>query len=166
VDRHDDVLLGERHRIAPIWPFIDLLSPGMGPRGHEASHHAAILELVMDGVCVVRPCFLEEPPKVVRRRPHLMLVAMCGGQDSSHDRVPRLVIVVIGRSRGPLKALLVSLSATFDALLGAVCGCIRRCLLVTAWGHLHASLGRAKHDCLIASSMLGVNNARLLEHVP
>jgi hypothetical protein len=113
-----------------------------------------MLELVPDGVCVVRAGFLEVPPEVVRMRHHLTLVAGCGGQDSSHDRVARLVIVVVGRSRGPLKAL-----------LGVVCGRVRWCLLVSAWGCLPASLDRVKHDCLIASGVLGGDAARLLEHV-
>jgi hypothetical protein len=39
-------------------------------------------------------------------------------------------------------------------------------LPITAWGHLPASLGRAKHDCLITGSALGSYVAHLFERVP
>jgi hypothetical protein len=54
INHHDDVFLREKRRLDPVWPFIKLRSPGKGPRrGHEASHHATILELVPIGVYVV-----------------------------------------------------------------------------------------------------------------
>jgi hypothetical protein len=59
----------------------------------------------------------------------------------------------------------VPLFAALDALLGAVGSDIGQCLLVTAWGCLPASQGRAKHDRLIAGAMLGGDAAWLLKRV-
>jgi hypothetical protein len=72
----------------------------------------------------------------------------------------------LGRGRGLLKALLAPLFGTFDTLLGGVGGDVGQRLPVAARGHLPASLGRAKHDRLVASGALGGNAVRLLEHVP
>jgi hypothetical protein len=138
----------------------------MGPRGHEASHHAAILELVPDGICVVWVGLLEKPLEVVHRRPRLMLVTVCGSCGASHAGAAHLAIIIIGRGHGPLKALPAPLFATFDALLGDVGGDVGRHLPITAWGRLLASLGRAKHDCLIASGALGGDVVQLLKHIP
>jgi hypothetical protein len=66
VDHHDSVFLRERCRITPIWPFIELRTLGEGPYGHEASHHAEVLKLVLDGVCVVWAGLLDKPIEVVR----------------------------------------------------------------------------------------------------
>jgi hypothetical protein len=77
-----------------------------------------------------------------------------------------LIITVISCGQGPLKALLVPLFAAFDALLGIVGGDVRQYLPVAAQGHLPASLGRVKHDHLIAGGALGSDAAWLLERVP
>jgi hypothetical protein len=53
IDRCDGVVLGEQRGIAPIGPLIELSAPSEGPRSHEVSHHATILELVPDSVCMV-----------------------------------------------------------------------------------------------------------------
>jgi hypothetical protein len=58
-----------------------------------------------------------------------------------------------------MKVLVVPLFATFDALLGAMGGDVGQCLPDT-------SLGRAKHDYLIAGGALGGDAAWLLECVP
>jgi hypothetical protein len=68
IDHHDYVFPRERYRIAPAWVFDELHTPGEGPRGHEAPHHATAFENVPDGVCVVWVGFLEEALEVVRRR--------------------------------------------------------------------------------------------------
>jgi hypothetical protein len=47
------------------------LHPCEGSCGHEASHHAIVLELVPDGVCVVQAGFFEKPPDVVCRQPRM-----------------------------------------------------------------------------------------------
>jgi hypothetical protein len=65
-----------------------------------------------------------------------------------------------------LKALLAPLLVAFGALLSAVGDDVRWCLPVTARGDLLAYLGRAKHDCLIASGALGDDVTRLLKRVP
>jgi hypothetical protein len=60
----------------------------------------------------------------------------------------------------------VPLFAAFNALLGVVGSDIGWCLLLAAWGHLPASMGRAKHDRLIAGGVMGGDAVRLLECVP
>jgi hypothetical protein len=113
---------------------------------------------VPDGVCVVWTGFLPEPLEVVCGRPRLTIVVTCGDQGAPHVRathIPILSIVVTSHCHGPLKALLAPLFATLDALPAAVGGDIGRRSLATAQGHLPASLGSTRHDCIIASGMLG-----------
>jgi hypothetical protein len=86
---------------------------------------------VLDGVYVVQAGFLEEPPKVIRRRPRLTLVTACGGTDVSHAEVACLIIIAVGRDRGPLKMLLAPLLFAFGALLGAVDGNVEWRLPIT-----------------------------------
>jgi hypothetical protein len=77
-----------------------------------------------------------------------------------------MAVITAGHGHNALKVLLAPLVATFNSLLGAVGSNVGRCLLVTAQGHLPAFLGRAKHDCLIASGALSGDATRLLEHGP
>jgi hypothetical protein len=72
--------------------------------------------------------------------------------------------ITTGRGRSPLKALFTSLVATFDTLLGAMSGDARRCLLITTWCRLPASLCWAKHGHLAAGGALGGDAMRLLKH--
>jgi hypothetical protein len=72
--------------------------------------------------------------------------------------------ITAGRGRSPLKALFASLVATFDTLLGAMSGDARRCLLITTWCRLPASLCWAKHGHLTAGGALGGDAMRLLKH--
>jgi hypothetical protein len=153
INRHDNIFLGERRRVAPVWRLIELCSLGERPRGHEASCLAALLELVSNRVCVVWVGLFDKPLDVVCRRPRLSLFATSGGQGVSPTGGACLAVVAVGR--GPMKALLAPLSATFDALLGAVRGDVGWHLPVATWGCLPASLGMTKHDCLIASGALG-----------
>jgi hypothetical protein len=67
---------------------------------------------------------------------------------------------------GPLRALLAPLFATLDAHLSAMNDDVGRGLLAAAWGRLPATLGRAKHNHLIAGHMLGGDVAWILEYVP
>jgi hypothetical protein len=55
----------------------------------------------------------------------------------------------------PLKALLASLVATFNALLAPVSGDVRRRLCVTTQGHHPTSLCREEDDRLVTSSVRG-----------
>jgi hypothetical protein len=69
--------------------------------------------------------FLKEPLEVVCLWAHLTLVAARGGRDVPHVRVaclPIIAIVVAGRGRGPLKALLTPLFAMLATLLATVDG--------------------------------------------
>jgi hypothetical protein len=74
--------------------------------------------------------------------------------------------VVVSHGHGPLKALLAPLFVTFDALLGAMGGDVRWHLPITAWGRLPATLGRVKHDRLVAGGALGGDTVWLLYRVP
>jgi hypothetical protein len=58
--------------------------------------------------------------------------------------------------------LLVPLSTTSDALLGAVGGDVGRHLHIAAWGHFLASRGRTQNDHLMASGAPGGDVAWLL----
>jgi hypothetical protein len=62
--------------------------------------------------------------------------------------------------------MLAPLSTTFDDILGVVGGDVGRRLPGAAWGHLPVSLGRVKHDCLVAVSALAGDAMWLLECVP
>jgi hypothetical protein len=112
---------------------------------------------------------IEKPLEVVHRRPHRTLALARAGQNASHAGAacpPAVAIVAAGHGHSLLKALLAPLVAAFDALLGAVCGDVGRCLLVAAWCCLTASLCRVKHDCLVAGGLLGGDATRLLKLVP
>jgi hypothetical protein len=109
IDHHDYFFPRERHRIAPAWVFIELRTPGEGPRGHEGLHYAAVIELVPDGVCMVWAGFLDERLEVVRRRPHLTLVAMHCSRHASRAgaaHLPVVAVIMVGRGCGLLRALL------------------------------------------------------------
>jgi hypothetical protein len=76
-----------------------------------------------DKVCVVWASFLEEPLEVVYRRPRLTLVAIRGGRDAPHARALCLfviVVIVVGRGHGPLRALLAPIFAALVFLLRVV----------------------------------------------
>jgi hypothetical protein len=77
VNYQGSVFLRERHHITPVWPFIELCSLGMRPRGHEASHHATILELVPDEVCMIWAGLFEKTLEVICMWPCLTLVTAC-----------------------------------------------------------------------------------------
>jgi hypothetical protein len=131
---------------------------GEGARGQEAPHHVIVLELVSDGVCMVWAGFLKEPLEVVCGRPRLTLVAACGSQDAPHvgiARLPVIAIIMVGRGRGPLKALLAPLCAALDALPTSMDGDVERCSHTATWGRFHASLGQAKRDRLVAGGVSG-----------
>jgi hypothetical protein len=93
----------ERCRITPAQVFVELHTPGEGPQGPEAPHHAVVFKLMPDRVHLVRAGFLVEPLDVVRRWPRLMLVAVHDGRDESYIGATRLsviVIIVVSHGRG------------------------------------------------------------------
>jgi hypothetical protein len=138
------------HHIAIVWVIIELHTPDEGAQGHEAPHHAAVFELVPDGLHMVWASLLEEHIDVVPRWPHLMLVTGRDTRDASHTRATRLPIVaVIVVGHGHLMMPLAPLFATLDAFLSAVDGDIEWQLLVTSRSHLSASLGWAKRNRLM-----------------
>jgi hypothetical protein len=75
-----------------------------------------------------------------------------------------LAVIAVGHDL--LKALLVPLLAAFGALPSAMANDVRWRLPVTTQGHLPASLGGVKHDCLVVGGALDGDVARLLERVP
>jgi hypothetical protein len=97
-----------------------------------------------------------------------MHVAAHISRDAPHTGVTHLPVaevIVAGHGRGPLKALLAPLVATFNALLGTVSDDVGW-HLVTAQGRLPAFLCRAEHDRPVTGGVLGDDVARLLERVP
>jgi hypothetical protein len=115
VDCHDSVLPGERCHIV----IIEFHALREGPQDHEILHHAAVPELVLDGVHMIWASLLEEPLKVVCRQPHLVLAATYGSPDAHHVGAAYLLAVatiVFGHGCDNLKTLLVPLLATLDAL--------------------------------------------------
>jgi hypothetical protein len=98
-----------------------------------------------------------------------MFVDVCGVRAMPHagaTSLPVIAIIMDGRGRGPLKALLAPLFEALDSLLVVVGGDVRWCSLTAARDHLLASLGWTRHDRLIASGVLGADVARCLECVP
>jgi hypothetical protein len=83
-NRHDGVLFGEWCCIVSVGSFVRLGAPGEGFRGHEALHHATVLEFVPHGVGVVWASLLKEPLKVVCRCPRQAPAAVRGGRDAPH----------------------------------------------------------------------------------
>jgi hypothetical protein len=78
--------------------------PGKGTYGHEAWHLAIVLDLVLDGVSVVREGLLKKLLDVVYRRPCQAPVAARDDQDVSHveaARFPVTAIVMPGRGCRP-----------------------------------------------------------------
>jgi hypothetical protein len=122
---HDSILLTEWRCFAPVGSLIELDAPGEGPRGQETSHHPAVLEPVLDGVCVVWAGLLNKPLEVVHRWPRQEFVAVRDSRDLSHAGATSLsaaVVAMAGHGRGPLRALLAPLVAAFDAVLSTVSG--------------------------------------------
>jgi hypothetical protein len=66
-DRHDRNFPEKGHHASSTRIFFGLLVPCEGPRGHENFHHSTVLELVLDGVHIVRVGLLEESLEVVCR---------------------------------------------------------------------------------------------------
>jgi hypothetical protein len=105
---------------------------------------------------VVRTGLLKESPKVDHRRPRLTLVAVHGSRDVPHVGaacLPVAAIIEVFHGRAPLRMLLAPLLDALGAIFGAVDGSVRRRLLAVAWGHVPASLGGMKRDCLIAGGI-------------
>jgi hypothetical protein len=124
---------------------------------------------VPDGVRVDWLGLHEESLEVVYRRPHLTLATVHGSHDAPHARADCLsivAIIIVSHSHASLRTLLVPLLAALGALLGAVDGNIRWCLLSATWGLLPAAWERAKFGHLIASGILDGNVVHLLSGVP
>jgi hypothetical protein len=95
IDRHDHIIPEDRHHIAPARVFLGLLVLGEGPQGHDILHHAAVLEHVIDGVCVVRACLLKKSLEVVYQRLCLELATARGGSDTLHVGAARFLVIII-----------------------------------------------------------------------
>jgi hypothetical protein len=73
-------------------------------QGHEAPHHATVLEFVPDGVGVVWASLLKEPLEVVRRRPHRASTAARGARDAPQARATcflAMILITMGHGGGP-----------------------------------------------------------------
>jgi hypothetical protein len=116
---------------------------------------------------VVWESLLKKPLEVVGRRPCQAPVAARGGRDAPHTRAALFLVAavaMVGRGRGPQRAMLVPLVAAFDDLLGIVSADVRWCLHVAGRGRFLACLCGAVHDLLVAGGVLGGDTVWLLEH--
>jgi hypothetical protein len=94
---------------------------GESPRSHEIFRHAALLELVPNGVCIVQTGRLEEPLKVVYWWLSLAFEAAFRGHDVLLVGVMHFLVIVVivagnnyNQSRAPLSPMLAPRSATLD----------------------------------------------------
>jgi hypothetical protein len=149
VDCHDRVFPRKGHHITLIGDLIDFHASGQGPSGHETLHHAAVPELVLDGVGRVRASLFKELVEVVRGRLCLTLAAtydrrgvLCAGAACLLVDVAKVV------DHGLLAALLVPLLAALGTLLDIRDNDVRRCSPAAARGWV-------KLDRLVADSVLG-----------
>jgi hypothetical protein len=159
----------EEHRVAPAWVFVKFRTSGEGPRDHETLHHVEVLELVSNGVRMVGAGLPRESPKVICGQPHLTLIAMCSSYNAPRvgaAHLPAIVVVVVGRGRGPMRMLLMPLLAALSAILGAMDDNIGRHLVAAACGRLLASLGGTKCDRLIVGGIRVGDATWLLGGVP
>jgi hypothetical protein len=141
VDPHDCVLPRDMHCIASIRVFIEFHTPNEGPRDHKILHHVVVLELVLNGVCVVWAGLLKESLEVVCRRSCLVLATACGNRDVPHAKaacflVVATIIAVCGRN--PLRTFLAPLLAA----LGIMDGDVEWHLLAAARGSPPCYLGQ------------------------
>jgi hypothetical protein len=59
VDCHDRIFPGEGHCVTFVQVFLEFPTPGEGLQDHDIPHYVVVLELVLDGVGVVRVGLLE-----------------------------------------------------------------------------------------------------------
>jgi hypothetical protein len=128
VDCHDRVFSGKGRRVTLIGGIVGLHDSGEGPRCHENFHHVIVSELLLNKISVVWASLLKELLKVVRGRPHLMLVAACGSHGASRGGAARLLgvaDVVTDRGCGLLETLLEPFPTALGVLPGIPDGDIR-----------------------------------------
>jgi hypothetical protein len=104
-----------------------LLALGESPCSHVVLHHGALLELMLDGVCMVRACCLKELFDVIGRLPHPALEVTLSGSDVFHVRIISLLIasLVIASSkcdllRVPLWPPLIAFGAPLHSIDGGL----------------------------------------------
>jgi hypothetical protein len=161
VDRHDYVFTGKGSRVALIGDLVNFHTSGEGPRGHETHHHAAVSELVLDGVGVVWACLFKELLEVVHGWPRLMLATAYDHRSVLHVRAACLLLdvaIIVDRDCGLLAVLLVPPIAALCALLSILDGDIRQCSPAT-------TRGRVKLGHLVADGVLGGDASPLLDGV-
>jgi hypothetical protein len=97
---------------------------GEGPRDHEVFHHVTVLELVLDGACVIGVDFLEQSLEVVCQRSRVVLDAAFGGRDALNVGVVRpfvdVIVVVTRCDSGPVRAPPLPPLIALDILHGAL----------------------------------------------
>jgi hypothetical protein len=91
-DHHDCVHSRKGHCVNLDGGFINLHAPGLGPRGHETLHQAALSELVLDGVGMIRARFFEELLEVILKRSCLVLTVSRGLYGMISTRATRSLI--------------------------------------------------------------------------
>jgi hypothetical protein len=141
---------------------------GEGPRGHEIIRHVAVLELVLDYVCMLRACLLKKSLEVVCWWPCLALATACSSRDVLHVGVIHFlfIIVVVGHGSNPLRVPLSPLLAALGILLGALDGDAGWCHVGAARGHFPAAWDRERSGYLIVGDVLDGDAEQLPGGVP
>jgi hypothetical protein len=124
---------------------------------------------MLDRVCMVWACLLEESLKVVCWRPCLALTTMRGGCNAPHVGVICLIIaiiVIVDHGLNPLRAPLMPLLATLGASLVILDFSIEWCHVAVAWSRLPTVWDREELGCLLAGAVLGGYVVHLLGGVP
>jgi hypothetical protein len=157
VDHHNRIFPREGHHVVSAQVFLGFLVPGERPRGHEILHHATVLELLLEGVCVVQAGLLEESLRVVCRQPCLVLATACGGHDALQVRAVRflVIIVIVSHDRNPLRAPFSHLLATLGALLGISDGGVGWCRFAATGDRFPPTWDRDRVNSILAGGILG-----------
>jgi hypothetical protein len=93
---------------------------GEGPRGHEILYHAAVPELVLDGIGMVRTSILQVLLEVIHGRSRLTLATTYDDHDAHHAGATHLLVVasvLTDHGHGLLTTLLVLLLSAHGAIL-------------------------------------------------
>jgi hypothetical protein len=169
IDCHGRIFPREGQRVSFARVFIGFLVSGEEPRDHEILHHVVVLEVVLDGVRMVRAGLLKESLKVVCQWLRLMLDTTTGGRNALHAGVVHLivvVVVVVNCVCDPLRAPILPLLATLGVLLGALNGDVGWRCIAAAKDHCPPPRDKERFGYLLASGVLGGDTEQLLDGVP
>jgi hypothetical protein len=150
IDRHDRIFPKEGCHVTSAQVFLEFPTLGEGPLGHEILHHVAVIELMLDGVCMVWVGLLDESLEVVCRRAHLALATARGGHNLRHAGVICFLVldvILVSHSHNPLRPPLMPLHATLGVPPSILDGSVGWRRVTTAWD-------REKFRCFLVGGVL------------